>query len=153
MAYEYIPEGYHSVTPYLVIKGASDALEYYRRAFGATEKLRMDGPEGMIMHAEMIIGNSVVMMADEMEGWSAPGKLGGSPVSLMIYVEDVDEVFARAIAAGGTELRPVEDQFYGDRTGTLKDPFGHTWTIATFKETLSPEELQRRLAEMMKDQG
>lgn len=150
MAFDYIPEGYHSVTPYLVVDSGTEALAFYARAFGAVEKLRMDGPGGKIMHAEIIIGNSVVMLADEMEGFQSARSMGGSPMSLMIYVENVDEAFPRAIAAGATETKPVEDQFYGDRTGTLKDPFGFTWTLAMVKEHVSPEEMQRRLEEMMK---
>lgn len=150
MAFEYIPEGYHSVTPYIVVKGASAAIDFYKRAFGATEKLRMDGPGGMIMHAEIVIGNSVVMLADEQEQYRSATTMGGSPASFMIYVENVDEAFDHAVAEGGIVEKPVEDQFYGDRTGTVKDPFGYTWMLATVKEQVSPEELQRRLGPMMK---
>jgi len=141
-----IPDGYHSVTPYLIIKGATAALDYYTRAFGAVELFRMPAPEGKIGHAEIKIGDSPIMLADEAPemGYKSPQSLGGSPVSIMIYVEDVDTVFNRAIAAGGKEQRPVKDQFYGDRSGTLEDPFGHVWHVATHKEDISPEEMERR---------
>ena len=147
-----IPEGYHSLTPYLIIRGAADALAYYAKAFGATELFRMPGPEGKIMHAEMQIGNSRFMLADEFPQMNAlsPAHFGGTPVSLMIYIEDVDTVFARAIEAGGMEVRPVVDQFYGDRSGTLVDPFGHQWTISTHVEDVPPEEMEKRAAEAMK---
>lgn len=143
-----IPEGYHSVTPYLIINGAAEAIEFYKKAFGATELLRIPGPEGTIGHAEIKIGDSPVMLADEFPdmGYRSPTALGGSPVSLMIYVEDVDAVFARSIAAGAKEDRAVEDKFYGDRTGSLSDPFGHTWHIATHKEDVSDEEMRKRAA-------
>jgi len=141
-----IPDGYHSVTPYLIIKGATAALDYYTRAFGAVELFRMPAPEGKIGHAEIKIGDSPIMLADEAPemGYKSPQSLGGSPVSIMIYVEDVDTVFSRAIAAGGKEQRPVKDQFYGDRSGTLEDPFGHIWHVATHTEDVSPEEMERR---------
>jgi len=147
-----IPEGYHTVTPYLVMKDATRALEYYKQAFGAQELFRMPGPGGKVMHAEIRIGTSPVMLADEMPemGYCGPKAEGGSPVSLMVYVEDVDTVFERAIAAGGTVKRPVENQFYGDRTGTLQDPFGHVWSIATHVEDVPTEDLNRRFEEMMK---
>jgi len=149
-----IPDGYHTVTPYLIIRDASDAIEFYRRAFGAVELLRMDAPGGKIGHAEVKIGDSPIMLADEYpeQGFLGPASLGGTAVSILLYVEDVDTLFARAIGAGATMMRPVVDQFYGDRSGTLKDPFGHVWTIATHKEDLSSEELQRRMADM-KDIG
>ena len=142
-----IPEGYHSVTPYLIIKGATEAIDFYKKAFGATELFRMPAPEGKIGHAEIKIGNSPIMLADEFPemGYKSPRSLGGSPVSLMIYVDDVDTVFKQAIAAGGKEQRPVKDQFYGDRSGTLEDPFGHGWHVATHKEDVSPEEMERRM--------
>ena len=141
-----IPDGYHSVTPYLIINGASAALDYYKRAFGATELFRMPAPEGKIGHAEIKIGDSPIMLADEFPemGYKSPQSLGGSPVSIMIYVEDVDAVFKQAIAAGGKEQRPVKDQFYGDRSGTVEDPFGHVWHVATHKEDVSSEEMERR---------
>jgi PhnB protein len=147
-----IPEGYHSVTPYLIVKGAARALEFYKKAFNATELYRLDGPGGSIGHAELQIGNSRLMLADEFPDMGArgPETLGGSPVGLCIYVEDVDALFKQALAAGGKEERPVKDQFYGDRSGTLRDPFGHQWTIATHKEDISPQEMKRRMDEMMK---
>jgi PhnB protein len=150
-----IPEGYHSITPYLVIDGAAAALEYYTKAFGATELFRMEH-EGKIGHAEMKIGDSPFMLADEhpTEGYRGPKSLGGSPVGIMIYVADVDQVFKQAIEAGGTEVKPIQDQFYGDRSGTLTDPFGHVWTVATHTEDVTPEEIERRLAAMAaKGQG
>jgi len=142
-----IPEGYHSVTPHLIINGAADAIEYYQKAFGATELFRMSAPGGKIGHAEIKIGNSPIMLADEHPemGYKSPRSWGGTPVSLMIYVEDVDTVFKQAIAAGAKEQQAVKDQFYGDRTGTLTDPFGHVWTIATHKEDVSMEEMQQRM--------
>jgi PhnB protein len=142
-----IPEGYHSVTPYLCIKGAVQALEYYKKAFGAIELFRMEH-EGKIGHAEMKIGDSPFMLADEFPelGFVSPATLGGSPVGIMIYVDDVDTVYKQAIDAGGTEKKPLQDQFYGDRSGTLTDPFGHVWTVATHKEDVTPEEIDKRLA-------
>jgi len=152
MAVKPIPEGYHSVTPYLVVNGGAQAIDFYKRAFGATELVRMAGPDGKVGHAEIRIGNSPVMLADEFPdmGFRSPRSLGGAGVSLMIYVEDVDAQFRQAIAAGAKELRPVKDQFYGDRSGTLEDPFGHVWTISTHKEDVSSEEMKRRSEEMMK---
>jgi PhnB protein len=142
-----IPEGYHSVTPYLIIKGAADAIEFYKKAFGATELFRMDH-QGKIGHAEIKIGDSPIMLSDEAPemGYVGPTTLGGSPVSIMIYVEDVDTIFKQAIAAGGEQQKPVQDQFYGDRSGSLKDPFGHVWHVATHKEDVSPEEMDKRMA-------
>ena len=142
-----IPEGYHSVTPYLVIKGAANAIEFYKKAFGAIELMRMDH-EGKIGHAELKIGDSPIMLADENPemGYRGPEALGGTPVSLMIYVDDVDKIYPQAIAAGGVELKPLQDWFYGDRSGTLKDPFGHVWTIGTHKEDVTPEEMDKRMA-------
>ncbi|SNS18804.1 PhnB protein [Sphingomonas laterariae] len=144
-----IPEGYHSVTPYLAIDGAAEALEYYKKAFGATEVLRM--PHGdRIAHAEIKIGDSFVMLADEFPDMNhlGPKSRGGTTVSLMIYVPDVDAAFERAIAAGGTVQRPVADQFYGDRSGTLFDPFGHQWTLSTHVEDVPEDEIHRRMAAM-----
>jgi PhnB protein len=151
MAVKPIPEGYHTATPYLVVKGAAAAIDYYKKAFGATELFRMPGPGGCVMHAEIKIGDSPIMVADENpeRGYRGPQALGGSPVSLMLYVEDVDERFERAVSAGGKVVQPVKDQFYGDRSGTLTDPFGHTWTIGTHKEDVSSQEMQRRLKEIM----
>ena len=142
-----IPDGYHSVTPYLIIKGASNAIDFYKKAFGATELFRMDH-EGKVGHAEIKIGDSPIMLADESTemGYKSPTTLGGTPVSIMIYVEDVDTIFKRAIAAGGEEQKAVQDQFYGDRSGTLKDPFGHVWHVATHKEDVSPDEMEKRMA-------
>ena len=151
MAVKPIPEGYHTVTPYLVVQGAAKALEFYKKAFGATELVRMPGPGGKVMHAEIRIGDSPVMLADEFPEMDArgPQALGGTPVGLCIYVENVDALFDRAVTAGAKVLRPVVDQFYGDRSGTVADPFGHKWTIATHKEDVSPEEMKRRMAALM----
>jgi len=148
MTVKAIPEGYHSVTPYLIVKGAAKALDFYAHAFGAKEKFRL--PMGDIIgHAEIVIGNSHVMIADVMDdGHKDPRKLGGTPVSLMIYTSDADAMFKRAIAAGAKQLKPVENQFYGDRTGVLEDPFGHVWSIATHVEDVSDEEIRRRMAAM-----
>ena len=155
MAVKPIPEGYRSVTPYLVIKGASAAIDYYKKVFGAAEFVRMEGPDGSVGHAELKIGDSMIMLADEHQslGFRGPRTLGGSPVSLLLYVEDVDDVFKRAVAAGAKELKPVADQFYGDRMGTLEDPFGHVWSIATHVEDVPPEEMARRAEEAMKQQA
>ncbi len=145
-----IPDGYHSVTPYLIISGANEALDFYKKAFGATELFRMADPQtNKIGHAEIKIGDSPVMLADEhpQMGYRSPKALGGTPVSLMIYVADVDALAKQAIAAGAKELRPVQDQFYGDRSGTFEDPFGHVWTISTHKEDIAPDEMKRRAAE------
>ena len=143
-----IPEGYHTVTPYLIIKGAAKALEFYKKAFGATELFRMDQPDGKIGHAEIKIGDSPIMLSDEHLEMkhSGPKTLGGSPVSILLYVEDVDKVFNRAINAGAEQQMPVEDKFYGDRSGSLVDPFGHIWHIATHKEDVAPEEMEKRMA-------
>jgi PhnB protein len=145
------PPGYHSVTPYLALRGAKAALDFYARAFGAETVLKLDMPDGSIAHAEIRIGDSILMMSDENADWGnhSPPTLGGSPVSLMIYVPDVDSAFARALAAGAQRVRPVEDQFYGDRSGTLKDPFGYQWTLATHLEDVSAEEAQRRMQAML----
>jgi PhnB protein len=150
MAVRPIPEGYHSVTPYMIVNNASAAIDFYKKAFGASELFRMPGKEGKIMHAEIKIGDSHVMMADEtpeMAKWGAksPQALGGSAIHLMIYCENVDQMFKQAISAGGTERMPVKDQFYGDRSGTLVDPYGHSWTISTHKEDLKPEEIEKRM--------
>lgn len=142
-----IPEGYHSVTPYLIVKGAAEAIDFYKRAFGAEEIARMLDPDGgRVVHAEIRIGDSVVMLADEFPEMNYLGPLsrGGPTSSLFLYVEDVDTAFARALAAGATLNRPVTDTFWGDRYGQLTDPFGHHWGLATHKEDVSPEEMQRR---------
>ncbi len=142
-----IPEGYHSLTPYLIVDGAAQALDFYKKAFGATELFRMEH-QGKIGHAEMKIGDSPFMLADEQPQWKGPKSLGGTPVSLMIYVDDVDTIYPQAIAAGGVEVKPLQDQFYGDRSGTLTDPFGHVWTVSTHKEDVTPEEMDKRMAAM-----
>ena len=148
-----VPPGYHSVTPYLLVRDATRALAYYREAFGAEELMRFEGPPGRIAHAEVKIGDSHVMLADENpeEGFVGPQTLGGAGVSLMLYVQEVDATFARAVAAGATVRRPVADQFYGDRVGTLADPFGHVWSIATHREDVSVEEAKRRMEALAKD--
>lgn len=146
------PDGYHTATPYLIIQGAAAALDFYKKVFGATEIMRMAQPEGKIGHAEIRIGDSVVMLADEVPqmGYRGPKSLGGSPVSLMLYVEDVDAAVARAVAAGAKLTQPVQDKFYGDRNGVIEDPLGHVWTIATHTEDVSPEEMDKRMAAMDK---
>jgi PhnB protein len=143
-----IPEGYHTVTPYLIVKNAARAIEFYKKAFGATELMRMAEPSGRIGHAEIRIGDSPIMLADEVPemGFRSPESFGGSPVSILLYVEEVDAVFNQAVAAGAKVQRPVADQFYGDRTGGVTDPFGHIWYIATHKEDVSPEEMRKRAA-------
>jgi len=145
-----IPAGYHNITPYLIVRNAAAAIDFYKKAFNAVELMRFPGPGGKIMHAEVKIGDSPVMLADEMpeEGHVGPQTLGGVGVSMMLYVEDVDTRFAQAIAAGATIKRPVQDQFYGDRNGTLVDPFGHVWSIGTHKEDVPMEEMQRRMAKL-----
>jgi PhnB protein len=145
-----IPDGYHTVTPYLIVQGAAKAIEYYKDVFGAKELMRMPTPDGKVAHAEIKIGDSPIMLADEMPqmGYKNPQSLGGSPVSLMLYVEDVDTVFDKAVKNGAASVRPVKDQFYGDRSGTITDPFGHVWSIATHKEDVSSEEMKRRMKEM-----
>jgi PhnB protein len=144
----HIPQGHHTVTPYLIVGDAASALEFYQTAFGAHELMRLPAPQGRIGHAEIKIGDSVVMLADENAEIDArsPLSLGGSPVSIHLYVEDVDAVTDLVTAAGATVLHPVTDQFYGDRVGTVVDPFGHIWHIATRKEELTPEELRKRIA-------
>jgi PhnB protein len=147
-----IPDGYRSVTPYLMVNGAGEAIEFYKRAFNARERGRVPGPGGKIMHAELEIGDSVVMLADEFPQMGAlgPASIGGTPVLIHLYVENVDAMFAQAIAAGGKQERPISNQFYGDRSGGLIDPFGHKWHLATHIEDVSPDELQRRMQEMAK---
>jgi PhnB protein len=145
------PEGYPTVCAALSIDGAAEAIVFYSKVFRATERMRMDGPGGTIAHAELQIGDSVVMLADEYPDMDfvGPRKLGGTPVSLSVYVDDVDAVFARAVKAGATPFREPEDQFYGDRSAQFIDPWGHRWGIATHIEDVSAEEMQRRAAEMM----
>jgi PhnB protein len=144
-----IPDGYPRVTPYLIIEGAAEAIDFYRSVFGAEERFRLPAPEGRIGHAELAIGNSVIMLADQAPEMDArdPNTVGGTPVSLHVYVEDSDAVFARAIEAGARELRPVEDRFYGDRSGAFEDPFGHRWDVATHVEDVPPEEMDKRMAD------
>jgi PhnB protein len=146
-----IPEGYHRVTPYLIVQGAADAIEYYKAVFGAKERMRFPAPDGKIGHAEIEIGDSTIMLADEVPemGHRSPRTLGGSPISLLLYVEDVDRTVDRAVAAGAKLERAVADQFYGDRTGGIVDPFGHIWYVATHVEDVSPEELRKRSEEKM----
>jgi PhnB protein len=148
MAVRPIPEGYHSLTPYLIVDGAAKAIDFYKRAFGAVELFRMDGPDGRVGHAEIKVGDSPIMLADVNPQMNArdPRALGGSPIHLVLYVEDVDAVYARAVEAGAKATRPVADQFYGDRSGGVEDPFGYTWWIATHIEDVSHEEMQRRAA-------
>ena len=147
------PDGYHAITPYLVAKDAKAALAFYQKAFNAQPWLELNTPDGGVAHADMKIGNSHFMIADEQPemGALSPESLGGAGVSLMIYCDDADALFAQAIAAGGKELRPVADQFYGDRAGTLQDPFGHVWTVATQIEVLDEQELNNRMKALFED--
>ena len=152
MAAKPIPEGYHSVTPYLIVKGAAGAIEFYKKAFNASENMRLGAPGGKVGHAELQIGDSRIMLADEYPEMNAlaPQSPGSSGVGIYLYVENVDDVVRRAIDAGAKVQRPVKDQFYGDRSATLEDPFGHVWTVATHIEDVPPEEIRRRMEEMMK---
>jgi PhnB protein len=145
-----IPAGHHTVAPYLAIKDAAKALEFYKKAFGATESYKLLLPDGRLGHGEIRLGDSLIMLSDEFPeyGGKAPQALGGSPVSIHLYVEDVDAFFKRALAAGAKARKPVTDQFYGDRSGQLEDPFGHLWWVATHKEDISPEEMQTRVRAM-----
>ena len=141
-----VPPGYRSVTPYLVVNDANGALEYYKKAFGATQVVKMDGPGGKISHAEFKIGDSMLMLADEMpRGPRSPKSLGGSPVSIFLYVEDVDSVFKQAVDTGATAIMPPQDMFWGDRFGKLTDPFGHEWALATHIEDVAPAEMKKRM--------
>lgn len=150
-----VPEGYHSITPYLVVNDAAGAIEFYKTAFGASELMRMAAPNGRIGHAELRIGDSRVMLADEFPemGARSARTIGGSPVHIYLYVEDVDAVTGRALAAGAKELRPVKDQFYGDRSGSIEDPFGHVWHVSTHQEDVPPDELKRRADQAMRRSG
>lgn len=150
MAAKPIPDNYPLITPYLCVDGAAKAIEFYTKAFAASERLRIAAPEGKVGHAELVIGKSLIMLADEYPEmqFRSPATLGGSPVTIHLYVEDVDAFCQRAVAAGAQIVQPIEDRFYGDRNGTLKDPFGHVWSIATHKEDVSQEELQKRAAAM-----
>jgi len=144
-----IPEGYHSITPYLVINNANEAVKFYTEVFGAKERLRLDDGSGKVMHLELEIGSSVIMMADEFPemGFTGPQTIGGTPVSICHYVEDCDQVFNKAIQNGAEVMRPLADQFYGDRSGTFKDPFGHVWTVCSRIEIVSNEDIQKRFQE------
>jgi PhnB protein len=146
-----IPKGYHTVTPYLVLDNAAGAIEYYRKAFGAQEVMRMAGPPGKIAHAELRIGDSMIMVSDEMPGSStkSPRSVGGSTAAVFLYVEDVDKTFNQAVAAGAKAEMPPADMFWGDRFGKLVDPFGHSWALATHKEDVAPEEMAKRSKEAM----
>jgi PhnB protein len=145
-----VPDGYHTLTPYLYVRGAAKALDFYAGAFGAQEVYRMPGPGGAIMHAETRVGDSVLMVADEnpAQGARSPEAYGGTPASVFLYVPDVDAVFAKATTAGAKVLMPPTDMFWGDRFGKLKDPFGHEWGVATHVEDVPPEEMEKRMAEM-----
>lgn len=146
------PEGYHAITPYLVVKRAAQAIDFYKQAFGAKVIASMPMPDGRVGHAELKIGDSVIMMADEFPEVETvgPETLGNTTVGILLYVDDADAVFAKAVSLGAKVKKPMADQFYGDRNGTLEDPFGHKWTIATHKEDVSPEEIKRRMAAAMK---
>ena len=148
-----IPDNYPQVVPYLCVDGASAAIEFYRNVFGATERMRMSEPDGTIGHAELEIGTALIMLSDEYPdlGIRAPKTIGGTPVTISVYVEDVDDVFTQAIHTGATALRPVKDQFYGDRTGQFEDPFGHRWSVATHIEDVSPQEMAERAAAATSD--
>jgi PhnB protein len=150
-----IPDGYHTATPYLILNDAAKAIEFYKRAFGAAELMRLPAPGGKIGHAEIKIGDSHIMLSDEWpeQGYKGPAALGGSPVSIMLYVNDVDATAAQAVSAGAKVTKPVQDQFYGDRSGTFTDPFGHIWHISTHKEDVPPDELDRRMKDAMKQMG
>ena len=151
MAVSPIPQDYPRVIPYVIVDGADEAIKFYGTVFGATERMRMNGPDGKVGHAEIEIGSGMVMLADPMPdmGWKSPKDLGGSPVTLMVYVEDVDDCYQRAIDNGATETRKLENQFYGDRSGSFIDPFGHKWHIASHVEDVSPEDMDKRMKEMM----
>jgi PhnB protein len=152
-----IPDGFHTLTPYLIVRGGAEAMDFYKRAFGAVERFRLPGPDGKsIAHAEMVIGNSIMMLGEEspQRAFShSPATLKGSTVGILIYVEDVDAVFKRAVAAGATIKEPVENKFYGERAGTLADPFGHLWTIMTHVEDVTSEEVQKRMVELFGKMG
>lgn len=146
-----IPDEYPRVMPYLIVDGAVAAIEFYKSVLGATERMRMPGPDGRLGHAELKIGESVIMLADENPemGIHAPKAIGGTPVTLHVYVEDSDAAFERALNAGATSLRPMENQFYGDRSGQFEDPFGHRWNVATHVEDVPPDEMEKRAAAAM----
>jgi PhnB protein len=144
-----IPDGYTSVTPYIMIEGASEAIEFYKKAFGAQELERMSGPDGKVLHAEIRIGNAIVMLSDASAQWKGPKALGGSPASICLYVPDADAVFKAAVDAGATVRMPIQEQFWGDRYGMLVDPFGHNWSVATHVEDVTKEEMQKRMEKAM----
>jgi len=146
-----VPEGYHTITPYLAVDSAAEAIDFYQRAFGAQERVRMDGPGGAIMHAELQVGDSMIMLSDPFPQSSTtpPKQLGGTSVSIFAYVENIDDVYKQAIDAGASSLMEPDDMFWGDRFGSVQDPFGHSWTIATHIEDVEPEEMQRRSEEFM----
>jgi PhnB protein len=150
-----IPDGYPRVTPYLIVDGASAAIDFYTSVLGATERMRMPAPEDKVGHAELEVGDSVIMLADESPEMDAhsPTAVGGTPVSLHVYVDDAESVFERAVQAGAKALRPVEDRFYGDRTGSFEDPFGHRWHVATHVEDVPSDEMAKRMAEMSAGQA
>jgi PhnB protein len=155
MAVKTIPEGYHSISPALAIDGAAEAIDFYERVFGAKERSRMPSPDGKIAHAELEIGDSVVMLSDPFPQSSvkAPAQLGGTTVSIFVYVEDVDAVFQQAVDAGATVTMPIEDMFWGDRFGSLIDPYGHSWSLATHVEDVPPEEMEERAKHAMAAMG
>src|SRR3954465_2256877 len=148
MAVKPIPDGYPRVSPYLIVDGAAKAIDFYTTVLGANERMRMGGPDGKVGHAELVLGDSLIMLADEFPdmGAAGPKKVGGSPVTINVYVEDADATFKRAIDNGAKELRAVEDKFYGDRGGEFEDPFGHKWSVQTHIEDVSPEEMQKRMS-------
>jgi PhnB protein len=150
-----IPDGYHTVTPYLMVKQGDEAIEFYRKVFGATDIMTLHDPDGNLAHAQIRIGDSPVMLAQENAEWGnlAPTSIKGTPVFLYLYVEDVDDVVEKALAAGAQLRKPVSNQFYGDRSGRIEDPFGHIWVISTRKEDLTPEEIESRFEEFVKQQG
>ena len=154
MSVKPIPDGYHSVTPYLIVDDGAAALDFYQKAFSASEMFRMQGPDGKIAHAEIKIGDSPIMLADEYPDMQAlsPKTLNGTAIGICLYVEDCDAMFDRAVAAGATVMKPLTDEFYGDRSGTVADPFGHKWTISTHKEDLTPEDIEQRASEWMSQQ-
>ncbi len=152
MPVSHVPAGYHTVVPYFTVRDGAKAIEFYKQAFGAVEVMRFSMPDGRVAHAEIEIAGSRLMLADEMPEWGnrGPQTLGGATGGLCLYLPDVDAAFARAVACGATVFKPVQDQFYGDRSGTVTDPFGHVWTLATHIEDVSVEEMHRRCDEMMK---
>ena len=151
MSVKPIPEGYHSVSPYITVQDSAKAIDFYKRAFGATEHARMQGPDGRIAHAEIKVGDSMIMLADEtpMNDCKSPQSVGGTTVNLFLYVTDVDSVYNRAVSAGAKAVAQPQDMFWGDRFGKLLDPFGHSWALATHKEDVSPEEMQKRMKAAM----